>query len=995
MVGPSNKVLKIRSDYVAAIGVALAPLIYFWPAWREGRALSPDDGVIFNIPLRVAAANLVRSGNLPLWNPYIFCGLPLHASAQAGLLFPLNWFYLISSPRAATNLMMLSTYALAAAGAYFYARRAGADIPGAIATSLVWQWCAFMVEQIGHTNIMQTAALLPWLLWAIDGYLAAGKRRQAILVIALLALQVCAGHQQTLIYSILLAGTYAFVMARDSAETRKRFTSIAIFMVAGLMLAALQILPTFELLRNSLRSTATYEFFGSFSLPPRFFLTFLAPYILGGGNGLLYHAPYIDRPFFGEYAAYAGLITIILAVTALVFRRDLRTKFWAIVFLVALFLAIGRFMPFGLYEVFYQVPLLNLFRSSSRHLMEVHFALAVLSGRGLTAIRSSRKTVLLPVTIIAGTVFLLTLLTVTWWRPAGFQLDRAAPVTLLRAPELFVPVFIAALSMLAVWYFARAQSRRALFMLFAVLALDLFLYGQGSAWRTHSPGPQHELWQEPEAVKFLREQDPAKGASPYRILTADQGFDPNAPVTPAADNGSGPLALQPDIYMMQSVANAAGYDGFGLARYSRLAGDMKVWGELTDGEGTLRGDSRALDLLNVRYLLARPSVAAKAKSATFARAETNYGRQSFAAGDLGLAPIKSGGQISFTVPPTEIDHLALLTNLAWSNEVSDHTPVAQIDLRAQDGKTLSFQLRAGEHTSEWAYDRADIRAQIKHQRAEVATSYSVDDPHGKYEAHTYLAAFALPARTVLVGGTIAVAAIKNAPDLSLSVARITLANGSQPFPLPREWIGEGNGVTLDVSSARWQKVADLKQVAIFENAHALPRAWLASEVKVLPAPASLVVIRTGRLPDGKPWDPNRMALVEGALDFNAGQPDANATAQVTGYEANRVMVKTKSSASSILVLSENHYSGWRAYVDGQLVDTLRVDYNLRGVSLPAGEHNVEFVYRPKSVLIGAGISLLTLLGMIVWWRRWLPEEKLVGILTAKLEQRDAPDSDHR
>ena len=39
-----------------------------------------------------------------------------------------------------------------------------------------------------------------------------------------------------------------------------------------------------------------------------------------------------------------------------------------------------------------------------------------------------------------------------------------------------------------------------------------------------------------------------------------------------------------------------------------MAGDMKVWGELTDAEGTLRGDSRALDLLNVRYLLARPAV---------------------------------------------------------------------------------------------------------------------------------------------------------------------------------------------------------------------------------------------------------------------------------------------------------------------------------------------------------------------------------------------------
>ena len=71
------------------------------------------------------------------------------------------------------------------------------------------------------------------------------------------------------------------------------------------------------------------------------------------------------------------------------------------------------------------------------------------------------------------------------------------------------------------------------------------------------------------------------------------------------EEGAGALALQPDTYMMYGIENAAGYDGFGLSRYSHMAGDMKVWGELTDAEGTLRGNSRALDLLNVRYLLAR------------------------------------------------------------------------------------------------------------------------------------------------------------------------------------------------------------------------------------------------------------------------------------------------------------------------------------------------------------------------------------------------------
>jgi uncharacterized membrane protein YfhO len=74
-------------------------------------------------------------------------------------------------------------------------------------------------------------------------------------------------------------------------------------------------------------------------------------------------------------------------------------------------------------------------------------------------------------------------------------------------------------------------------------------------------------------------------------------------------------------------------------------------------------------------------------------------------------------------------------------------------------------------------------------------------------------------------------------------------------------------------------------------------------------------------------------------------------------------------APAILVLSENHYPGWRAYVDGKSVDVIRVNYNLRGVAVPAGNHLVEFVYRPKSVLAGLAVSLLTLLSLLFWWSR--------------------------
>src|ERR1041384_5088445 len=131
---------RLRSPgTIVAIVVTVLPLLYFLPATRGHLIISPDDGVIQNIPFRVAVANQIHAGSVPLWNPFLFSGMPLLAGAQWGVFFPLNWFYIVFDPRAATNLMMLSAYMVAALGAYLCARRSGSGVAGAGLTSIVWQ----------------------------------------------------------------------------------------------------------------------------------------------------------------------------------------------------------------------------------------------------------------------------------------------------------------------------------------------------------------------------------------------------------------------------------------------------------------------------------------------------------------------------------------------------------------------------------------------------------------------------------------------------------------------------------------------------------------------------------------------------------------------------------------------------------------------------------------------------------------------------------------
>lgn len=991
---------KITPDGLAALTVSLLPVLYFYPATFGPLVLTPADGIIFNAPLRATAANIALGGSLPLWNPYIFGGMPLLAAAQGGLLFPLNWLFLVFDAPTAMNLAMLSTYAVAALGSYLYARRSGASVAGASLTALAWQFSGFMLAQIGHMNIVQTAALLPWTLWALDGFGSHGGRARAFAIAALVMLQVFAGHQQTLAYSLLVFTAYAVfrAFAEKGAERRRRYLASLAFAFVGLIASAAQILPTYELLRNSIRAAPSYDFFTSFSMPRSFLWTFFAPYVQGGGDGRLFRAPYVGTAFYAEYIAYAGLLTLALASLALILRRKGGDYFWAAVAAGGLLLALGRFLPFDLYAVLYHVPVINLFRVPARHLMEVDLALAVLAGRGLTALAESRGRARATTyaAIVSVALLALACLAVTVGRPDEFILGRRAPVSILRAPELFMPAVVAVLSGLALLAFARAR-RGASALLFAVLFFDLALWGHASGWR-RAPTEGDLLWREPGTVRFLRERE-GSDQGRYRILTVLQAFDPTAPVAvEQGDTTAFILELQPNTYMMHGVENAAGYDGFGLGRYSRLADDMKLWGDLPEPQKNLTGESRAFDVLNVRYLLVPNQNALQAdreldeelrsEAATRQPATVSLGGYAFANEDLGAPSLERGGRFIFRAPNVPTESVALLTNLSWSTNVPDGTVVGRVRLYAKDGREFVLDVRAGEHASEWAYDRDIVRASARHRRATVGTSFPVEDGEVRYEGHTYVGALALPEPATITGGEIEVAEVEGSPNLILDVKRVSLNGDGRVVPLSPAWIrgappretegGKTNTGEIFAQGERWRRVGEEEYVTIYENARALPRVWLATEVYGEADEIVLQTIRTGKLPNGSEWNPRKKALVEPSQTIGSvlsGEENPG-EAKVLSHEPNRVEIEVEARVPSVLVLSENHYPGWRASVDGRETEIMRVNYNMRGVALGAGRQRVSFYYSPRSVWAGALISTLTLAGLALWTLRW-PGVKLL------------------
>ena len=88
--------------------------------------------------------------------------------------------------------------------------------------------------------------------------------------------------------------------------------------------------------------------------------------------------------------------------------------------------------------------------------------------------------------------------------------------------------------------------------------------------------------------------------------------------------------------------------------------------------------------------------------------------------------------------------------------------------------------------------------------------------------------------------------------------------------------------------------------------------------------------------------------------------DSTANINLLKYNLNSIQYKSVSDENQFAVFSEIFYkNGWNAYIDGEFKPHYRVNYVLRGMEIPAGEHTIEFKFEPRIVRIGSTISLIS------------------------------------
>ncbi|HEY0676911.1 MAG TPA: YfhO family protein [Chitinophagaceae bacterium] len=112
------------------------------------------------------------------------------------------------------------------------------------------------------------------------------------------------------------------------------------------------------------------------------------------------------------------------------------------------------------------------------------------------------------------------------------------------------------------------------------------------------------------------------------------------------------------------------------------------------------------------------------------------------------------------------------------------------------------------------------------------------------------------------------------------------------------------------------------------------------------------------------------------------QFDSAATIKVTEYGNDKITYQFSAKSDQFVVFSEIYYPrGWNAFIDGKKSDYAKVNYVLRGMSVPAGQHTIEFRFEPASyktgnmlMLISSLIAYLLLIAAIVieWRKRKQP-----------------------
>ena len=552
----------------------------------------PSDIVSVHLPFRIFAANQISQGNIPLWNNLVLSGTPLIANFQSAFFYPLNILLAFTSVVKAWSIQIMLQPLITAIFTYLLLRNWKLSKTSSLFGATAFAFTGFLLIWLEYNIHGHVAYWLPAILLVTDKYLSKAKIIYAILLSFFVALSLLAGYPQLVLYEGLAVAIYLLFRIKEK-EWLKRVLTLTLFGVLGVALAAVQIIPAFELLSISNRSfdAQTLAVANQGFLPVKHLLGFFAPDYFGNpstGN-------WWGVGFYDNFAGYASVVALTLALIGIIsYPKRSVVKFLVVLFGISILLALKS----PLSSLLFQSNLLGFQAAvASRALFLSGFSIALLSSFGVEGILKVKwnKNFLratYPVWVVLlgvgiGT-FIVFVIYKTFNSPAIqyeqaqlFLTNISQPVTVgLR--NLVLP-FALILASTILLFISRYKKFRKIIvvLLFLLLVFDLFRFG----FKYITFVDSNLIFPKTPVIEFLLEKQASE--SPFRVEGGD--------------------VIPMNMLAAYGLETVEGYDAYYSLEYAKYLSEINNgvksqplgrYGEISNYNNEL------IDISNARYILA-------------------------------------------------------------------------------------------------------------------------------------------------------------------------------------------------------------------------------------------------------------------------------------------------------------------------------------------------------------------------------------------------------
>lgn len=590
-----NFLLKNKNTIIIIIIFIILPLIFFKDHIRDFSKIIYGDGdPNYNtLPLRQLFLDSIKNFEMPFWNRYIYSGYPLLANPQAFIFYPVALvFDLIFPLTVAYNLSIIFHYSLAGIFFYLFLKEYELDDLSSFTGGLIFMFSGVMISHRGHAQMLYTIIWFPLILYFLEKFRKTRRFEFVFIASIFYCISYFAGSMQLFLYGSII--TIFYILYHSLMYGRKNLFFLLSFLVFifGILLTAIQTIPTFELTKLSSRGVMDYGYFTSFSFDIRQIPTLIFPFLFGQGtSGLPYFGPWT----FGETIAYFGISTIPLVIMG-IFIKDKKKYLWIFILIFSFLLVLGSNTFF--YKLMYQIPLYNKFRVPARNWFEFGFAFSVLASLGFYKLREIGEKKIKIAKIIS--VALLTIILIIF---LGFyyfvvlksnsglilklgmdskQAELFFKSMQLKNKSIYVPLILLAITIIVILVSIFKKYKAISYIIIVFIFIDLMsvgLYGEGFS-----------------SNKYLLNKNLANAG----ILSLFDEHKQYFRVYPYVNWGDD-YKIYPNINIHYGVDTISGYDPLFLQDYNYITGLGTV--QLQEDVEALLKNNNILSVTNTKYIV--------------------------------------------------------------------------------------------------------------------------------------------------------------------------------------------------------------------------------------------------------------------------------------------------------------------------------------------------------------------------------------------------------